>query len=188
MSLIGYARCSKIEQNIEIQTTALDAAGCIRTFIDHGVSGAKAERPQLTALLDYVRDGDTVVVWRLDRIARDTKNMLDLLELLERRGVKFRSLTDGIETTGPFGKAMVTIVAALSALERDVLISRTEAGLAAARARGRVGGRKPSLNAGQIRQAQALYDAQHTVSSIATTLGVSRQTIYRYLDRAKTTA
>ncbi|WP_284762505.1 recombinase family protein [Arthrobacter sp. efr-133-R2A-63] len=183
MALIGYARVSTFEQNLDLQVDALREAGCIKVYTDKGISGAKAERPGLTEMLNNLRDGDTVLVWKLDRIARNTLNLLTLIEDLEKGGHKFRSLTDGIATDGPMGRAMLTIAAAFATLERDQTIARTHAGLAAARARGRVGGRKPSLTQAQAQQVRALYEASTSVTSIAKTMNVSRQTIYRYLEQ-----
>ncbi|TQJ33057.1 recombinase family protein [Arthrobacter sp. SLBN-122] len=182
MGLLGYARVSTFEQNLDLQLDALKEAGCVKIYSDKGISGAKAERPGLDEMLRNLRPGDTIVVWKLDRIARNTLNLLTLVEKLDAEGCAFRSLTDGISTDGPMGRAFLTIASAFSTLERDQNIARTSAGLAAARARGRVGGRKPSLTVGQAQQVKALYEAKMSVTSIAATMGVSRQTIYRYLE------
>lgn len=188
MALIGYARVSTFEQNLDLQLDALEEAGCVKIHTDKGISGTKAERPGLDEMMRNLRPGDVVVVWKLDRIARNTLNLLTLIEKLDAEDCGFRSLTDGISTDGAMGRAFLTIASAFSTLERDQTIARTCAGLAAARARGRVGGRKPSLTPGQAQQVKALYDAQMTVTSIAKTMGVSRQTVYRYLEAQKVSA
>jgi len=185
MALIGYARVSTFEQNLDLQLDALREAGCVKIHADRGISGAKAERPALDEMMRNLRPADVVVVWKLDRIARNTLNLLTLIEKLEADGCTFRSLRDGISSDGPLGRAMVVIASAFATLERDQTIARTEAGLAAARARGRIGGRKPSLNEAQANQVKALYDARTTVTCIAKTMGVSRQTVYRYLEAQK---
>jgi DNA invertase Pin-like site-specific DNA recombinase len=182
-NLIGYARVSTHEQNVDLQIDALKAAGCSKIFTDHGVSGTKASRPELDNMMKYsLNEGDTLVVWKLDRIARNTKHFLTLVDDLQANGVEFRSLSDGIATGGAVNRAFLTVLSAFSELEHSTMLERTHNGLAAARARGRVGGRKPSLTAGQAEQCKALYDAKTTVTSIAKTMGVSRQTVYRYLE------
>lgn len=129
MAIIGYVRVSTTEQNLDAQVNALEAAGAARIFSDQGVGGSKTERPQLTAALDHLRPGDTLTVW-LDRLGRNTRHVLEVIEELESRGVGFRSLTEAIDTTGPVGKAMMTIMAAFAQLERDTIIERPRAGLA----------------------------------------------------------
>lgn len=120
---IGYARVSTLEQNADLQHAALKAAGCGRVFTDHGVSGTRASRPELDKLLDHLREGDEVVVWKLDRLGRNTRNLLALIDDLEHRGVHFRSVTEGISTTGSMGRAMLTVMSAFAQLERDQLAS-----------------------------------------------------------------
>lgn len=182
MAVIGYARVSTTEQDATLQHDALTAAGAERIYTDQGVSGSKASRPELDNMLEHLRDGDTVLVWKLDRIARNTKNLLELVEGLTDRGVHFQSVTEGITTNGAMGKAMLTIMAAFAELERATLIERTHAGLAAARARGRVGGRPKLLDSTKIDRAKHLHKTR-TMSSreIADALGVSVATLYRYL-------
>jgi DNA invertase Pin-like site-specific DNA recombinase len=179
----GYARVSTNEQNADLQVDALMAAGCNRVFEDH-ISGTKASRPELDRMLDQLRPGDVLVVWRLDRLGRSMRHLVALIEELSDRGVGFRSVTEAIDTTTTGGKLVFHIFAALAEFERNLIVERTQAGLAAARARGRVGGRPPALTPAQIRTAQALYSGrQHTVAEIASTLNVSSATIYRSLDR-----
>ncbi|MBF6336028.1 recombinase family protein [Nocardia abscessus] len=181
MAVIGYARVSTSDQDPQLQLDALDAAGAARIFTDHGVSGAKAERPELTRCLDHLREGDVLTVWKLDRLGRNTVHVLQLIEQLTERGIGFRSLTEGLHTDGPMGKAMLTIMAAFAQLERDTMIERTRAGLAAATANGRKGGRPRKVNDTDAAKARALKSKDVPVPDIAKMLGCSRATVYRYL-------
>lgn len=179
--LLGYARVSTPEQDLALQLDALDAAGCWKVFRDVA-SGAKTARPDLDSLLDQIRPGDTLVVWKLDRLGRSMQHLIDTVGMLRDRGVHFRSLTEGIDTATPTGKLVFHIFAALAEFERDRIIERTEAGLAAARARGRFGGRRKSLTQRQVLTLYRMYDSrEHTVAEIAETLGTSRATVYREL-------
>jgi DNA invertase Pin-like site-specific DNA recombinase len=190
VSLVGYARVSTTDQKADLQDDALHQAGCDRVFVDQA-SGASVERPQLAAALDYVRDGDVLVVWRLDRLGRSLKHLVQVVADLEQRGVGFKSLTESIDTTTPTGRLIFHIFASLAEFERDLIRERTVAGLTAARARGRMGGRRPSLTPKKAQVARQMYDAgDSTVSEIAKVLGVSRATIYRHLPakRPATTA
>src|SRR5664280_2463223 len=183
---IGYARVSTDDQNASLQVDALKNAGCIKVFTDHA-SGSKASRPELDRMLEQLRVGDVVVVWRLDRLGRSLKNLIALVEDLADRGVGFRSLSESIDTTTANGKLFFSIMGALAEFERDLIKERTMAGLAAARARGRVGGRPSVMNAKKVATAKKLYDCrEHTVEVIAQTLGVSRKTIYRHLEAVTT--
>ena len=162
---------------------ALSAAGCYRVFVDT-VSGASAQRPELAKVLDQLRPGDTLVVWRLDRLGRSIRHLIDQLQALEERGVGFRSLQETIDTTSSGGRLVFHVFAALAEFERDLIRERTNAGLAAARARGRKGGRPPALSADQVQAARRMYEQQDlTVTQIGEILGVSRTTIYRALAR-----
>ena len=181
MTTVGYARVSTVEQSMSLQHDALAAAGCERVFADHGVSGSIASRPGLDAALEWLRAGDTLVVYRLDRLGRSTRHVLALLHELDERGVAFRSVTEALDTSGPMGRAMVTILAAFAELERDTIRERTTAGLAAARARGRVGGRPRSLSPAMIEVAQTLRARGRSAIEIATELNTSPATIYRVL-------
>src|SRR6187200_1319658 len=138
--LVGYARVSTQEQDLALQLDALRAAGCAKVY-EEKASGAQRERPELKAALDYVRKGDTLVVWKLDRLARSLKQLIETVELLEDRGIGFKSLTESIDTTTSGGRLIFHIFAALAEFERNIIRERTTAGLNAARARGRVGGR-----------------------------------------------
>jgi len=144
--LIGYARVSTEDQRLDLQRDALVAAGCHRTFEDRA-SGARADRPGLSAALSHLRRGDTLVVWRLDRLGRTTHQLVGLLERFEREGIHLRSLQDGVDPSSVMGRAMLQIGAVFAEMERNLLRERTRVGLAAARARGRLGGRKPRLTA-----------------------------------------
>jgi DNA invertase Pin-like site-specific DNA recombinase len=180
-TLIGYARVSTADQNLDLQSDALSVAGCTRVFMDTA-SGSIADRPQLTACLDYVRAGDTLVAWRLDRLGRSLPHLIDTVRGLADRGVGFRSAQEAIDTTTPGGRLVFAVFGALAEFERDLICERTHAGLAAARARGRVGGRKPALTPTKAKAARNLYDAGGTtVAEIAQVVGVSRATLYRNL-------
>lgn len=182
--LIGYARVSTTEQDPTLQLDALKQAGCTKVFADKA-SGALDHRPQLDKLLEHLRPGDTVVVWRLDRLGRSLRNLIALVEDLAEREVGFMSLTEAIDTTTAGGKLIFSIFGALAEFERSLIKERTMAGLAAARARGRKGGRPASMTPEKIKIARQLYDSrEHTVDTIAKTLGVSRKTIYRHLARS----
>jgi DNA invertase Pin-like site-specific DNA recombinase len=182
-ALLGYARVSTADQRPELQLDALRAAGCYRIFVDTA-SGALDDRPELAKALDHLRPGDTLVVWKLDRLGRSLRHLIDTLGALQERGVGFRSLQESLDTTTPGGKLIFHLFGALAEFERDLIRQRTQAGLAAARARGRTGGRPPSLTPTKTALARQLYDArQHTLAEIARTLGVSRATLYRHLGR-----
>lgn len=183
---IGYARVSSKEQKLDLQVDALKAAGCARIFTDLGISGATVARPGLEEALDHLREGDTFVVWRLDRLGRSTRHVLTLIEDLESRGVMFKSLTESIDSGGPMGKVLLTLIAAFAEMERQVLRDRTNAGLEAARARGRKGGRRPKLTPKQDKAIRDLYDARKTpVATIAEMFNVSEPTVWRSLSRTR---
>ena len=179
--LLGYARVSTSEQNASLQLDALRSAGCIKVFTDKA-SGSLDRRPQLDRLLDQLRPGDTIVVWRLDRLGRSLKHLIHVVEDLAEMKVGFRSLTEGMDTTTSGGKLVFSIFGALAEFERSLIRERTMAGLAAARSRGRVGGRPPVMTPEKIKVARDLYRARDlTVEEIAKTIGVSRKTVYRHL-------
>ena len=179
--LLGYARVSTSEQNASLQLDALRSAGCIKVFTDKA-SGSLDRRPQLDRLLDQLRPGDTIVVWRLDRLGRSLKHLIHVVEDLAEMKVGFRSLTEGMDTTTSGGKLVFSIFGALAEFERSLIRERTMAGLAAARSRGRVGGRPPVMTPEKIKVARDLYRAKDlTVEEIANTIGVSRKTVYRHL-------
>lgn len=181
MARIGYARVSTTDQDAALQMSALQDADCERIFVDEGVSGKDASRPQLDAMLDHLREGDTVIIWKFDRLGRNTRNLLELIEAIEFKGCGFESLTEKIDTTGPMGKAMLTIMSAFAQLERDTISERTKAGLAEAAKNNRLGGRPKAVDADDIAKAQQWKREGLPVEKIAKYLGVSRPTVYRYL-------
>lgn len=179
--LIGYARVSTQEQNPALQHDALTKAGCENIYTEKA-SGAQRDRPELTAALNYVRQGDTLVVYKLDRLARSLNQLIETVAMLEERGIGFRSLTEAIDTTSPGGKLVFHIFAALAEFERGIIRERTKAGLAAARARGKTGGRPPALAKADIAAAKALLrDPKISVEEAARRVGVSPSTLYRHL-------
>lgn len=182
--LIGYARVSTDDQNLDLQHDALRAAGCERVFEDRK-GGAKADRPGLATTLDMARTGDTIVVWRLDRLGRSLKDLIKLVEILEARGIGLRSLQEAIDTSSSGGRLVFHLFGALAEFERNLVRERTTAGLAAARARGRVGGRRKQLDPDKRRLAVQLYDEKkHTVAEICRLMGISKPTLYSYVAEA----
>ncbi len=182
MTLLGYARVSTGDQSHDGQHDALAAAGCERVFSDTA-SGKLARRPQLDALLEYARAGDVVVITKLDRLGRSVAHLVELGALLQSRGIDLRVLHQGIDTTTPGGRLTFHILASIAEFERDLISERTRDGLAAARARGRKGGRRPALSPAKVAHARKLRDAgEHTMSEIADLVGCSRATLYRVLD------
>lgn len=179
--LIGYARVSTEDQHLHLQIDALKKAGCEKIFKDE-MSGAKTERPGLREALTFVRQSDTLVVWRLDRLGRSLKDLIERVEELKGRQVQFRSLTENIDTLSSGGKFMFHIFSALAEFERDLIRERTMAGLTAARARGRFGGRPKIMPAEKIKMAASLMrDPNVSVKEICRNLGVSRTTLYRHI-------
>ena len=179
--LVGYARVSTDDQNLDLQIDALKQEGCERIFTDE-MSGAKTQRPGLTEALGFLRQDDTLVVWRLDRLGRSLKDLLEKVEVLRSRGVGFRSLHESIDTTSPVGKFQFHVFSALAEFERDLIRERTMAGLQAARSRGRVGGRKREMTPEKVKMAARLMrDGSGDVQEICKTLNVSRSTLYRYV-------
>jgi DNA invertase Pin-like site-specific DNA recombinase len=182
--LLGYARVSTADQDAALQLDALAAADCTRIF-EETASGAINERPELVRMLDHLRTGDTLIVWRLDRLGRNLRHLIDVVGELEERGIAFRSLTEGIDTSTTGGKLIFHVFGAMAEFERQLIRERTRAGLAAARARGRRGGRPRKLTPEQIQVARSMYASkEHTLATIAQTVGVSRATIYRALKTA----
>lgn len=178
--IYGYARVSTLDQDPQLQLDALQRAGVDRIFTDHA-SGAATARPQLEALLERAGTGDTIVVWRLDRLGRNMKHLLELTSELETRGVGLRSLNEQLDTTTANGRLIFHVMAALAEFESGLLKERTRAGLTAARAQGRVGGRPPALSPTARGAAIDLRDQGRTVPEIADLLKVSRATVYRAL-------
>ncbi len=181
----GYARVSTSEQNPDMQIDALTAAGCDRVFTDYA-SGAKEHRAQLDLMLDMLRQGDTVVVWKLDRLGRSVQNLVTLVNQFNEMGVQFKSLTESIDTSTPGGVLIFNVFGSLAQFERDLIRERTQAGLNAARARGRKGGRPRKLTDRQIREVRRKYDSRSmTVDEIAKLMDVGRTTVYRALEETR---
>jgi DNA invertase Pin-like site-specific DNA recombinase len=179
--LVGYARVSTQDQKADLQTDALQAAGCEKIFTEKA-SGAQRDRPELKASLEYIRAGDMLIVWKLDRLARSIKQLIETVEDLEKRGIGFKSLTENIDTTTSGGKLIFHIFASLAEFERSIIQERTKAGLDAARARGKRGGRPPALTDKDIQAAKAmLADPNITVEEVATRLKVAPSTLYRHI-------
>ncbi|GAA1914119.1 recombinase family protein [Arthrobacter gandavensis] len=164
-----------------MQLSSLRDAGAVRTFADRGVSGSATNRPELARALDRLEPGDVLTVWKLDRLGRNTRHVLEVIEDLRLRGVGFCSLTEGLDTNGPMGTAMLTIMAAFAQLERDTIIERTRAGLAAAAENNRRGGRPKKIDEAAVARAVSLKAKGLNADEIARMLGVSRATIYRHL-------
>ena len=180
---IGYARVSTLEQNLNLQVDALEKAGCEKIVTDE-VSGSVAERPGLSQLKDTLRAGDTLVVWRLDRLGRTLRHLIEWVNDLEAKGIGFESLQESINTTTSSGKLVFHLFGALAEFERNLIRERTQAGLAAARARGRQGGRPEKLSKQQQQMALDLYHRKaHTVTDICKMMGISRYTFYEYLKK-----
>ena len=178
--LIGYARVSTTEQNLDLQTDALQATGCARLYTDT-VSGVKMDRPGLMAALAQCRKGDTLVVWKLDRLGRSLPHLVETVRALGDRGAGFKSLQENIDTTTSGGRLFFHIFASLAEFERDLIRERTNAGLSAARARGRKGGRPKGVDQKKQKAARALkQDPRHSVREICEIVGISRNTYYKY--------
>lgn len=181
--VIGYARCSTADQNLDWQIDALNKEGCERIYQEK-ISGTKKDRPELLKMLDALRAGDTVVICELTRLSRSTKDLFELVERISGAGANIKSLKEAwLDTTTPQGKLLFTIFAGVSQFERDLTYERTMEGLAAARARGRMGGR-PKTNPKAIQQALALYDAGTIpVKDILSTTGIGKATLYAYINK-----
>lgn len=181
--LVGYSRVSTDEQTLDLQTDALRAGGCERVFSDTS-SGARTDRSGLNEALTYVRPSDTLVVWRLDRLGRSLGHLIETVTTLEQQGIGFKSLTESIDTTTSSGKHIFQIFGALAEFERNLIRERTKAGLVAARARGRVGGRRHALAPKDAAMACTLHAARtHSIQDICTRFGISRATLWRYVRR-----
>ena len=177
--LIGYARVSTQDQNLDLQTEALTKAGCKRIFNDK-ISGSRAERPGLTKALEMLREGDTLIVWKLDRLGRSVKNLVDLVGELHKQGIQFKSLTDAIDTGTPSGRFFFHVMASLAEMERELTVERTRAGLEVARQLGRKGGRRRQMTESKIESAKKLLANGVPPRDVAMNLGVSVPTLYRW--------
>ncbi|MCT4654295.1 MAG: recombinase family protein [Cohaesibacter sp.] len=179
--LVGYARVSTQDQNPEMQIDALKEVGCEKIFLEKA-SGAQRDRPALLQAISYLREGDALVVWKMDRLARSLKQLIETIEELDKNSIGFRSLTEAIDTTTPGGKLIFHIFGALAEFERSIIRERTKAGLVAARARGKIGGRPPAMKDNDIIAAKALLaDPDITVKEIASRIGVSVATLYKHI-------
>ncbi len=178
----GYARVSTQDQSLDLQIDALQQARCDKIFTEK-ISGAKNDRPELEKLLEQLRAGDTLVVYKLDRLGRSTFKLLELTGDLEKNGIEFISLCDNIDTSTAIGRAMFRMLAVLAEMEREIIVERTQAGIKAARARGRLGGR-PKVLLKDIDRALKLYDSrEYSVPEIVELTGISKASIYRYLEK-----
>ena len=179
--LLGYGRVSSLDQSHDLQLDALRAAGCEALFIETA-SGTRVDRPELAKALGAARSGDTIVVWRLDRLGRSLRHLIDIADHLQKRGVALRSLSESIDTSTVPGRFLFHVLGALGQVEREILVERTRAGLAAAASRGRRGGRPPVLDESKLRAAKAmLASGSMTACEVASQLGCATSTLYRHL-------
>jgi len=177
---IGYARVSTDDQNLALQQDTLRAAGC-RTVYEENASGKSAARPELDNCLKALRPGDSLIVWRLDRLGRSLGDLVAIITALDEQGIGFESLTEKIDTNSAAGRLIFHVFAALAEFERNLIRERTVAGLAAARQRGRIGGRKPKVDSKMVKKMMAMKVGGMSISSIASDLGLARSTVYNHL-------
>ncbi len=182
--LIGYARVSTVEQNLDLQLTALKEEGCKKFYQDQ-LSGARINRPGLEAALEELRENDTLVVWKLDRLGRTVKGLIELVNQLHEKGSNFKSITDNIDTSSTAGRFFFHVMASLAQMERELTVERTKAGLSAAKARGRVGGRIRKMTQSKIEAAKNLLISGIPPKDVAENLGISVPTLYRWLPASK---
>lgn len=180
---VGYARVSTTDQNPALQLAALKKAGCKQIYTDEGISGIVTRRPGLDRCIKSLKPGDTLIVWKLDRLGRSVRDLIALLDELKARGIKFRSLTEAIDTETPTGRAMWQMIGVLAELERSLIAERTRAGQRAALARGARLGRKPKLSEAQLAHARKLVDQGERPAQVASLLSVGRSTLYRALTK-----
>ncbi len=178
--LIGYARVSTQDQNLDLQTDALTKAGCKKVFEDR-ISGSRAERPGLAKAQEALREGDTLVVWKLDRLGRSVKHLVDMVGEFRKQGIQFKSLTDAIDTGTPSGRFFFHVMASLAEMERELTVERTRAGLEVARRLGRKGGRQRQMTESKIKSAKKLLISGVPPRDVASNLGVSVPTLYRWI-------
>ena len=183
---IGYARVSTEDQNLDLQLQALTKTGCEHTFTDK-MSGTRMERPGLKEALSHLREGDVLVVWKLDRLGRGVKGLVDLVTALEAKGIGFASITDQIDTSTPAGRFFFHVMASLAQMERELIVERTQAGLRVARAKGRVGGRKRRMTENKVEVARRLLSSGTPPREVAEGLGVSIPTLYRWVPASSRT-
>jgi DNA invertase Pin-like site-specific DNA recombinase len=178
--LVGYARVSTQDQNLELQLAALKKVGCKKFYQDQ-ISGTKNNRPGLQLALEVLRKGDTFVVWKLDRLGRSVKGLVDLINQLHQKEIHFKSITDNVDTSTPSGRFFFHIMASLAQMERELVAERTRAGLAAAKAQGRVGGRKRKMTKSKIESAKKLLASGMLPKDVARNLSISIPTLYRWI-------
>jgi DNA invertase Pin-like site-specific DNA recombinase len=178
--LVGYARVSTVDQNLALQLSALEEVGCEKLYQDQ-ISGTKTNRPGLTMALEVLRKNDTLVVWKLDRLGRTVKGLIDLVNQLHQKEIHFKSITDNVDTSTPAGRFFFHVMASLAQMERELLAERTKAGLAAAKAKGRVGGRKRKMTQSKIESAKQLLASGTLPKDVAQNLGISVPTLYRWI-------
>ena len=178
--LIGYARVSTIDQNLDLQLSALKEIGCEKCYQDQ-ISGTKKNRPGLNMALEILRKDDTLVVWKLDRLGRTVTGLIDLVNQLHQKEIHFKSITDNVDTSTPAGRFFFHVMASLAQMERELMTERTKAGLAAAKAKGRVGGRKRKMTQSKIESAKKLLASGSLPKDVALNLGVSVPTLYRWI-------
>jgi DNA invertase Pin-like site-specific DNA recombinase len=183
MSSYGYIRTSRETQSTQLQVDAMAKVdGLKKIYTDEGVSGTLASRPEWDKLIERLEEGDEVVIWKFDRVGRNTLNVLEAVKTITDKGATFRSLTEKIDTSGPMGTAMLTIMAAFAQLERDTIVERTRAGLDAAKAQGRVGGRPSVVDAKKMKTIKSLVaSGDHSRADIARMVGISPATLYRVM-------
>lgn len=179
--LIGYARVSTHEQNLQLQLDALEKAGCEKIITDK-ISGSKDKREGLEKLWEILREKDTLVIWRLDRLSRSLKHLLQIITDLKEKGIELKSLNESIDTNTPAGQLMLQVFGALNEFQRNIIVENTKAGLAAARARGKTGGAKFKLDEAQVKMITELYNGKNTpVKDICKLVGITKPTLYRYI-------
>jgi DNA invertase Pin-like site-specific DNA recombinase len=178
--LVGYARVSTVDQNLDLQLSALKEVGCEKLYQDQ-ISGTKTNRPGLDMALEVLRKNDTLVVWKLDRLGRTVKGLIDLVNQLHQKEIHFKSITDNVDTSTPAGRFFFHVMASLAQMERELMAERTKAGLAAAKAKGRVGGRKRKMTQSKIESAKQLLANGTLPKDVAQNLGISIPTLYRWI-------
>jgi len=178
--LVGYVRVSTDDQNLALQTQALNEIGCTKIYEDK-ISGTKTNRPGLTLALEVLRKGDTLVVWKLDRLGRTVKGLIDLINQLHQKDIHFKSITDNVDTSTPSGRFFFHVMASLAQMERELIAERTKAGLASAKLLGRVGGRKRKMTSSKIESAKKLLASGILPKEVAKNFGVSVPTLYRWI-------
>ncbi len=182
---VGYARVSTVDQNLDMQMDALKKENCREIFQDHA-SGIKSDRDGLVRALEFMREGDTLVVWKLDRLGRSLKHLIDIINLLNEKGMYFKSLQESIDTGSSGGKLIFHVFGALAEFERDMIRERTLAGIEAAKQRGRTGGRPRKLDEKMVEFARSMLDDKsNTVTDVCKALGITKSTLYRYLKKSK---